>query len=166
MATMESVRFVVYGDPIAKGSKTPLLIGGKARMMDAAPSRSKDPAKRRAQRERLKAWPKAIVDAARKTLEPEPTVPKFTGPVCVSGRFFMPRPKSRRFDYWHTVKPDLDKLLRMLLDPLVVAGMLRDDCLVVSFNGSEKLYAALGAGLGDPDGPRVEVAVFPLPRTP
>lgn len=75
----------------------------------------------------------------------------------------MPRPKSRLYDYWHVVKPDLDKLLRMLLDPLVVAGMLRDDCLVVSFDGSEKLYAALGARLGDPEGPRVEVAVRALP---
>jgi hypothetical protein len=42
---------------------------------------------------------------------------------------------------------------------MVKAGLLADDKLVVMSNGSEKRYAAAGAQVGDPDGPRVEIRV-------
>jgi len=52
------------------------------------------------------------------------------GAVCVTLRFVMPRPKSVRRAL-PSVRPDLDKLTRAVLDALQRAGVYRDDGQVV-----------------------------------
>lgn len=76
------------------------------------------------------------------------------GPVAVRMWFRMPRPKSApKRAYWAAKRPDIDKLVRAVLDSLTVAGVIDDDARVVSL-AAYKLLA-------DPDDPwtgvRVEV---------
>jgi Holliday junction resolvase RusA-like endonuclease len=180
----DPITFVVYGHPMPKGSKTAVARGGRAYMIDAAPARSKDPEKRKAQRERMERWPIDVAMAAMhaRWLDSfDPSAPReedlcatIDGPVNVCARFFFPRPKSetraQRLRIFHTGKPDLDKLLRGILDPMKKAGIFTDDCRVVSFNGSEKRYVEFPAAIGgalvfvDPR-PRVEVMVTRLAET-
>jgi Holliday junction resolvase RusA-like endonuclease len=81
--------------------------------------------------------------------------PIFDGPVEVSAIFLMPRiaslPKSKEKP--HTVKPDLDKLLRGLCDSLTQGRVLRDDSLIVAYGRLEKRYALAN------EAPGVEVEV-------
>lgn len=64
----------------------------------------------------------------------------FSDAVDVSAVFYIARGKTvkRR---WPIVPPDLDKLLRGLLDALTIANVWLDDSLVISFNTVEKRYA-------------------------
>ena len=73
------------------------------------------------------AW-KAEVrrSALAKCSTPEP----LTGPLSVKLTFFMPRPKSRKGDVWHTIKPDGDNLTKAVLDALTDAGIWGDDAQV------------------------------------
>lgn len=55
-------------------------------------------------------------------------------PVSVRLTFVMPRPATmpkRKPTPPHTKRPDVDKLLRAVLDALTSAGVLADDCQVV-----------------------------------
>jgi Holliday junction resolvase RusA-like endonuclease len=52
------------------------------------------------------------------------------GPVEIEVRFRLPRPKSRPEDVWHAVRPDVDKLVRAVLDALSSARLWRDDSQV------------------------------------
>jgi Holliday junction resolvase RusA-like endonuclease len=52
------------------------------------------------------------------------------GAVSLTAIFFMPRPKSSTRAL-PSVKPDLDKLIRGVLDSLTKAGTIKDDALVV-----------------------------------
>lgn len=51
--------------------------------------------------------------------------------------FNFVRPKSSKRDY-PSVKPDLDKLERALLDGLTDSGVIWDDALVVSMTASKR----------------------------
>lgn len=65
----------------------------------------------------------------------------------VSIFFYLPRPKSvtERKRYWHTVKPDIDKLTRAILDAITLSGVIWvDDSQVVN------LHAAKHYALKDP----------------
>lgn len=69
---------------------------------------------------------------------------KYSGPVRVSIEFIMPRPKSLRADELappHTHPPDLDKLVRGVLDALT-GTLLVDDALVTSLGETSKRTAA------------------------
>lgn len=84
--------------------------------------------------------------------------PLFTGPVEVSATFIMPRiaslPKSKEKP--HTVKPDLDKLLRALGDSLSESQVLADDALITDYGKLKKRYALIG------EAPGVEVTIRPV----
>ena len=58
----------------------------------------------------------------------------FEGPVAVDATFVLARPASAQKRLWPHVKPDLDKLTRMLLDALTSAQVIRDDALVCELN--------------------------------
>ena len=74
----------------------------------------------------------------------------FDWPVVVSLVFYMPRPKSRRLDFWVPTTPDLDNLEKSILDALNGVAYT-DDRLVVAKSASKR-YA------GD-EGPSVEITV-------
>jgi crossover junction endodeoxyribonuclease RusA len=78
---------------------------------------------------------------------------KYEGPVEVDLRFYFDRPKShlngsgslrRGYGPDHTVKPDLDKLVRALLDAGTDAGVWHDDAQVVRLTASKRYVGTDG----------------------
>ena len=80
----------------------------------------------------------------------------FNGPVHMSIRFFMPKPKSfkRKIVYWHHIKPDIDNLQKMLLD--ILNGIVFNDDSCVSSINCIKVYD---------DKPRTEFTIQQLLST-
>jgi crossover junction endodeoxyribonuclease RusA len=75
---------------------------------------------------------------------PEP----LDGPVEVSIVFYLEKPASRpKGVVFADRKPDIDKLVRSVLDSLTDAGVLREDSRVVDLHAL-KLYARRGASPG------------------
>jgi Holliday junction resolvase RusA-like endonuclease len=117
------VVFRVRGIPIPQGSARPFIAGGRARIATKSPA--------------LMAWRHAIATAAAGAMGERPVL---TGPVRLSATFSLPRPPSiPRKRIYPTTKPDLDKLVRALLDGLT-GVVLVDDKLVVSFGNVDKAY--------------------------
>lgn len=64
----------------------------------------------------------------------------FEGPVWLRLAFHLPRPKScPKSRIRPSVKPDVDKLSRAVMDAITIAGLWRDDAQVVSLSAM-KLY--------------------------
>ena len=118
----------VYGEPKAQPRPRATARGGFARVYN--PSTADE-------------WKQAIVDAARNMGEP------FLGPVSLEIRFDMPRPKSMRGTDQkpHTVKPDIDNLVKAVMDALTTAIWWIDDSQVWRISTS-KQYAAKGEPSG------------------
>ena len=114
------LRFVVYGIPIAQGSKTfvPTAAGPRSKESNEA---------------KLKPWRATISEQAAQLV----TQP-LSGPVGVRVVFVFPRPKAHhrsgkhshelRDDapYWHVSAPDLDKLQRAIGDALAGVVLVND----------------------------------------
>ncbi|GGM55692.1 hypothetical protein GCM10012275_28510 [Longimycelium tulufanense] len=61
-------------------------------------------------------------------------------PLWARIEFLMPRPSTaRRGDAWHVKRPDLDKLVRAVLDAVGSAGLWADDSQVASLSVSKML---------------------------
>lgn len=115
--------FEVLGVPAPQGSKTRMPNGA---MLDG---------KSAGARAKHKAWRTAVADMARELAEDE----AHDGQLCLSIVFRFPMPASRpkrvqALGRWpHTVKPDIDKVVRSTLDGLAVksgGGLIRDDARV------------------------------------
>ena len=140
------LRFTVYGVPIPQGSTKAFWRPGMKHAVVTA-----DNAK-------TKPWRQAIVDASREFMAGRKPIED--APIGVHIEFFLPRPKSTpRRVVAPTKKPDVDKLLRAVLDALTAAGVWHDDSQVVSTH-AWKIFAG---GEGDPLGaagvPRAEIVV-------
>lgn len=84
---------------------------------------------------KLRPWMQQVVT----TITEADWSPILHGPVTVEIDFAFPRPKAhygsgRNIDrlkatapFWHTKHPDLDKLIRSILDALTEAGVVTDD---------------------------------------
>lgn len=134
----------VLGAPQPQGSKKGFVVKGTRRVVivDDNP-------------ESLKAWRTEVATAARNTMgRAEP----LAGPVVVGCAFYIPRPKyhyrTGRFaellrpdaPLYCTTKPDVDKLLRAILDALT-GVCYTDDSQVVGIGPTTKLYANGPAGV-------------------
>lgn len=121
---MRKIEFVVGGTPQPQGSTSAFVRNGKTIVTSA--------------NKKLKPWRKAVTQAAMEAVKREQFRP-FTKhePVYCTMVFYLPRPKSVKRDY-HTVKPDLDKLIRAILDSLTGVVFV-DDSQVVGIN-SVKFY--------------------------
>jgi Holliday junction resolvase RusA-like endonuclease len=131
---MMEYNFYVYGTPVAKGSAKAFFNkkSGKAIVIQT-------------NREKQKPWASMISVAAIET-----GVTMMTGPVLLTLWFSMPRPKSHYrtgklsdklkayTPYYHTSKPDLDKLIRCVKDALT--GIAWRDDSQVCFVLAEKFY--------------------------
>ena len=120
------ITFRVVSTPVPKGSLRAFMLRGRPVLT----STSRD----------LKTWAAAVAEAARQAI---PVLyPRGIG-IHVAVVFVLPRPvglpKTKRRD--HTVKPDVDKLLRALLDALT--GIAYADDSQVCRAVVDKRYAAL-----------------------
>ena len=113
----------IPGIPQQQGSKTGYVVSGRAIIADQ-------------NRAQLKPWRAQI--ATTMTTAWETTEP-ITGPVTLTAVFVLPRPKTVKRTHPH-VRPDLDKLLRALLDGITDAGCVwTDDAQVVELT-ARKVY--------------------------
>lgn len=114
---------VIPGTPIPQGSSRAFVRGGRAVVTSANP--------------RLRSWrldAAAAIQAAMDGRAP------LDGPISVRVFFYFARPDSHygkrgllpSAPEYHTVRPDLDKLVRAILDALTEAGAIRDDSRVAS----------------------------------
>lgn len=138
------LQFEVPGLPQPQGSTRSFARGGKVVTTSDNP--------------RLRPWRESVCWHARQAMQTpwlEGTIsrPPFVGPVSVSAIFWLPRPaghfgSGRNAGQLRAsapdrpaVKPDLDKLLRAVLDALSEAGAWRDDAQVVELGEVAKRYA-------------------------
>ena len=88
----------------------------------------------------LRSWRTAIADAARYQAD---IVGCQTMPLALEVTFRLPMPKAApkhdRDDgmRWRARTPDLDKLLRSLLDGLTAGGLIADDALICQIRASK-----------------------------
>jgi crossover junction endodeoxyribonuclease RusA len=113
------VIIIVHGEPAPQGSKSfKGYRGGKAILVESS--------------KKLKPWREAIVIAAKEVMSIQSlNKPGFSGPVVVSVEFYRDKPKSAKKKVWPDTKPDIDKLVRAVLDALTIAEVIKDDSLVV-----------------------------------
>jgi|SRR5262245_1000620 len=149
-ATPRAVTFTVVGDPAPKGSTRAFVPFSWAREAVRA-GRAPRAVITRAN-PRAKDWEHRIATEAAQALPGW----LFVGPVIVSVTFRMLRPPSVRRGH-HTVKPDIDKLSRCVLDAL--SGVLfADDAQVIELH-VRKVYAVSPA----PPAARITVALAAPP---
>ena len=130
------IRFVVYGEAKPKGSTRAFVVNNKAITTTANPN--------------AKEWQHLVATSAQQY---RPAGGPYEGAVAVLVRFFFLRPKSvsEKKRPHHTVKPDLDKLVRNIGDAL--KGVIyAEDARIVSITAT-KGYDSV---------PRVEIQVTPL----
>lgn len=123
------IGFFVSGEPAPQGSKTAKCINGKAIMWEASG--------------KVKEWRKNVSAAATLEMQTRKLEP-VEGAVEVVLQFMMPRGKSVTRQ-WHTVKPDLDKLVRSTLDGLT--GIVFKDDAQVNAITAVKDYATDKVGV-------------------
>jgi Holliday junction resolvase RusA-like endonuclease len=109
--------FLVDGNPTPQGSKTAYVRGGRAVLVEA--------------NKKLPAWREAVRLAARLAMYDTEQVEPFDTPLKVAVTFFMPKPAKPKWAIFPASKPDLDKLIRGVMDSLTKAGTIKDDALVV-----------------------------------
>ena len=133
---MSAVAFRAAGKPEPQGSKNAFVVNGRAVIVDKNPKP-------------LKAWRRVVSDAAIDAMVTAGDSDPLIGPVRVSLVFFIERPKSVKREH-PSVRPDIDKLARAVLDGLTTAGVYSDDSQVVDLTAS-KVY-------GVPAGVAVQVS--------
>jgi Holliday junction resolvase RusA-like endonuclease len=145
---MSSLTFLVHGVPVGAGSKHGFAVKkngqytGKVAMVDTSRERGKD-------------WRQSIVSACFDVMHSRGITP-FNEPVIIRASFIFPRPKShyRTGRYKgilrdnapavHSSKPDIDKVLRSLLDALTFIA-IRDDSLICEIHAYKSYSDTPGA---------------------
>jgi crossover junction endodeoxyribonuclease RusA len=134
-----AISFVAIGTPVPKGSMKAFMRPGMR-----FPIVTND-------NDKTRPWASAVQNAAIVATKYATEVLFKSGPVSVDVDFYLPRPKSLPNKVTaHCKKPDVDKLLRAILDAL--KGVIwTDDSQVVDIHGT-KHYATI-------DMPRAEIHV-------
>lgn len=148
------MRIVVYGKAIQQGSKRAIPGRGGGRPMIVEDSKHTRP------------WRAVVKDAARQEVG-EDWQP-LLGPITVDIMIHTGRPKwhyrtgahahelKPNAPHWVPVKPDIDKLGRLILDALTDAGVWRDDCQIASLTVA-KVYVSHEVAI-----PQTRIDVNPL----
>lgn len=116
----------IKGIPASKGSYRAINVKGKTRFIPM--DRKEKPWRKTVSRKLQELWDVNNFDTIGKD--------QF---VSVTLTFFMPRPKQAKRMY-PTVKPDIDKLTRCILDAITDSGIWVDDSQCTRIN-AEKIYA-------------------------
>ncbi len=131
--SISAVRFRVPAEgpwePAPQGSKKSV---GRGRMIESS--------------KYLKPWREKVIEAAERVLAEQCEGIVFDGSLSVNLRFRMHRGKSVRRPL-PCVAPDLDKLVRGVLDGLTQGGLIADDARVTSLT-ADKSYATPESGQG------------------
>jgi len=114
MSAVKVAEFAVGGVPVPQGSKTVFMVKGKPVLADA-------------NSKALKPWRTAVAAVVRSV--GFRSIPRERA-VAVSAVFTFERPKTVKREF-PTVKPDLDKLIRAVMDAVTDSGLWADDCQVV-----------------------------------
>lgn len=114
--TVKELTITIPGQAAPQGSKKSYVVNGRAVMVESS--------------SKLKPW-RAVVTLTTKVAAQEQKWTYTEGPVSVDLIFEIQKPNSSRRAY-PTVKPDIDKLLRAVLDGITDAGIWKDDSQVVS----------------------------------
>ena len=131
------VEFLCIGTPVPQGSMRHV---GNGRMLH---------------KPQLLDWRSDLVLAARKVMDDRLPL---DGPVVVHADFTLHRPKAAAKRVWPSVRPDVDKLARGLLDALTAAGVVEDDAQVVDLR-ARKVYVGHPLAMPIPGvSVRIEVA--------
>jgi Holliday junction resolvase RusA-like endonuclease len=113
-----NLSFTVYGTPIPQGSMKAFMPRGRRFPVVTSDNL------------RTLPWKYMVTAAAREALRDSPPV---EGPIAIDIEFYLPRPKSAQKRVVYPVKkPDLDKLVRAILDACTDAGVWKDDAQVVA----------------------------------
>jgi len=96
---------------------------------------------------KLPAWRKAVSDAVIQAMQDSGDLSKFDGAVKLEAVFYLTRKPSVKRE-WPIVPPDLDKVLRSLMDGITAKGqgVWGDDAQVVRIEVSKK-YATGESGV-------------------
>jgi Holliday junction resolvase RusA-like endonuclease len=142
---MTRVAFVAYGNPAPKGSKRGFFNKHTGRVALVESSK------------REKPWRQDVMAAAlsaRNGAEP------LDGPLVLRLVFTMPKPKSapKSRRSYPDRKPDVDKLMRSVLDALVAAGVIADDARVVEVTRLAKVFPGEDREALEAPGVRVEIS--------
>ena len=116
----------VYGVPAPQGSKSfKGMRGGHAILAESS--------------KKVKPWREAVKWAAIERMDSAKWSDggfgqgeAFAGPVTVEVDFYFTHPKTGKRRPTHSVKPDIDKLLRSTFDALKDAGVFEDDSRICS----------------------------------
>jgi Holliday junction resolvase RusA-like endonuclease len=148
------VKFTVYGVPVPQGSARAFVVG---RVIQNAPGHRvvENPTAvvQPDNKQPLNHWRTQIANEARMAMNTanrgliaEEDGLDFDGPIRISAVFAFNRPKSiKPAERPHpTVKPDLDKLIRAVLDALT-GVLFRDDAQVIQFGASKVYLSAPGS---------------------
>jgi len=121
------IEFTVIGDPASQGSKR--HVGG-GRMIESC--------------KRLRPWRDAVAWAALEAMGGKPLL--MDGPLVAEIVFTLAKPKSapKRRQSWPDKKPDIDKILRAVLDAMTTAGVYTDDARIVSLGRLDKVFPGEG----------------------
>ena len=132
----ETITFFVHGLPQSQGSVKAFVVNGKPILTST--------------NKNVDGWRKLIAMSA------QPYARTMEGGVMVTATFYLPRPKSlpKKVSH-HTKRPDVDKLLRALLDSFT-GIFYKDDSQVCHVN-VRKAYADAETSTG------VEVRIGPVP---
>ncbi len=117
------ISFTVYGKPVPQGSSKAFYVKSLGRSVITTDNK------------KLKPWRQQVTDTAM-AVQAE-AIPD-RRPVSIGLRFYFARPKSAKKRVGMIVKPDIDKLVRSILDALT-GVLFQDDSQVVSVV-AEKFY--------------------------
>lgn len=123
---MTAVSFEVLGLPVAQGSKSAFVRGGKAVMVETGKGHA--------------AWRTDVANEARDAMRRAGLREPLDGPLALYVTFRFPCPTSRPKAHREaaarlhgtpkTTTPDLDKLVRSIGDALTASGLIRDDARI------------------------------------
>jgi len=114
------IRVFVPGIPRPQGSKNAYIRGGRAILVEA--------------NKHLPAWRQQITRAVE--MANSEAIDAMQGAIVLNVDFFMPKAKSNKKDSPFQ-KPDLDKLIRAIMDSCTKAGAIRDDAQVCAIQATK-----------------------------
>jgi Holliday junction resolvase RusA-like endonuclease len=143
-----AIGFDVCGVPVPKGSKTAFVVNGRAIVTDVS--------NKGAKKHLSVAWREAVASSAREWLREHGSPAPLDGPLFVTLDFRLERPATApKRVLLPAKKPDLDKLVRHVLDAL--SGLIyTDDARIVTLRASKTFAAGMPPG--------VTVMVEPQPQ--